>query len=74
MWCPWNIRRVGEFFWLGIWNLLILRGLVGAVLGGCAAFFGTVRWCFCLRLLFFGSLRSVLTDLAKDIVLVSQLL
>ena len=36
---------LGQFFWLGIWNLVVLCGLVGAssVLGGCA-FFGVVRW------------------------------
>ena len=41
---------VGEFFWLGVWNLLVLCGLVGAVLGGCLLGWGGGM--FCLRLVF----------------------
>ena len=52
MWYLRDMGGVGEFFWLGILNLLVLCGLVAAGLGGCGVFFGVVRWdvvrLFCL--------------------------
>ena len=44
MWYLRNMGGVGQFFWFGVWDLLVLCGLVGDVLWGFGAVFGVVRW------------------------------